>query len=157
MPIHISRWATSRSRITFHRSVNHSQRWEVRVTIEDELNRRQHSRSVDRCVSLDRWALGFLLASVELRILIWTVIDSISFFFLPRMLMMHQALVAVALEAISARQFYGRLASIVCHCFRKRSRSELHQFSNSEGPPVQRNSSLSLVHGYFVICSTVGS
>ena len=79
MALHISRWATSCSRMIFHRSLNHSQRWEVRVTIEDELNNRQYSLSIDHCASLYRCALWFPLASVELRIPIRTAVDSPSF------------------------------------------------------------------------------
>ena len=157
--IHISKLVMSCSRIAFHTSKNRSQSRVECVTSADELNRRQHSRSIDRCVSQDHWALEFPLVSVALRILIWTVVDSISFFFLEYMVMIHREAVAASLKTISEMHFEERLASIVSHCLRKRSRSELHQFSDSEKQSVQRNSLLSLVHSYWFsgLSSIVGS
>ena len=64
--------------------MNRSEKWAVRVVIEDELNKKQYSHSIDRCAWLDRWGLGFPLASVELRIPIWVVVGSLSFFSICR-------------------------------------------------------------------------
>ena len=82
MSIHRLNEATSCFRITFHRSANRSRRRVAHVVIEDASNKKLRSHSIDRCVSQARWVLEFPLVSVERLIPIWTVVDSLSFFFL---------------------------------------------------------------------------
>ena len=53
------------------------------------------------------------------------------------MVMIPQEIIAASLKKIYERHPDGRLVSIVCHYLRKRSMSERHQFSDSEGPSVR--------------------